>query len=216
MTKKIFVLALLLAPLFFAQSFAAKKDAEARKVLDSTAARINKAGGISLRFTATTLVGKAEQGRVSGTMDILRKRFVLSTPETKSWFDGKTQWTLQTDDEEVAMTEPTGAELQAINPYAFIEIYKQGFNYKMKRGKLINGQTGYKIFMTADNGKQEIREIYLEIDEKFHPVRVSMRQGRNNWVRIVVTNFSTGQKFPDKHFAFPQNEYPNVEIIDLR
>ena len=206
--------------------WAASKDAETRKVLDNTAAQISKSGGISLQFTATSLLGKTTQGSSSGSMDISGKKFYMQTADMKTWFDGKTQWTLQstpvlgspssTSMEEVSMTEPTGAELQAINPYAFLEIYKRGFNYKMKRGKLTNGAEGYKIYLTADNAKQEIREIYLEVDNRYYPVRISMRQGKNQWMRIVINRFVTGKTFEQGHFTFPKDKYPNAEVIDLR
>lgn len=206
----------LLCSFFTLLAWGGTKDANTKKVLDATATHLSKAGGTSLNFTATTLLGKTPQGSVSGTMDIQGKKFAIKTPEMLSWFDGKTQWTMQTDDEEVSMTEPTGAELQAINPYAFLDIYKQGFNYKMKKGTLSNGKNGYKIFLNADNKKQEIREIYLEVDNQYNPVRVSMRQGKNQWIRIVVSSFKTGQKFADSHFTFPKSKYPYAEIIDLR
>lgn len=210
-----FTLLLLLA-LLTLPSMGASKDKEARKILDATAAHINKAGGLSIQFTATTLMGKTNQGSVSGRMDIQGKKFVMDTAEMQTWFDGKTQWSLQTGDTEVAMTEPTGTELQAVNPYAFLDIYKRGFNYKMKQGIITNGKKGYKLFLTADNAKMEIREIYLEVDEQLNPVRVSMRQGKRQWVRIVVDSFATGKKFADSHFVFPKSKYPETEIIDLR
>lgn len=197
-------------------SMAASKDKETRKFLEATSAHLNKCGGISLQFTVTTLLGKTVQESISGSMDIQGKKFQMQTPEMRTWFDGRTQWSLLTDDNEVNMTEPTGTELQAINPYAFVDIYKRGFNYKMKKGTLINGKEGRKIYLTADNAKQEIREIYLEVDNQYNPVRVSMRQGQNQWVRIVVNSFRTGQKFEDGHFVFPKDTYPGAEIIDLR
>lgn len=214
MMKRIFLL--LLAGLIGVSAQAAGKDKEARKVLDATAARINKAGGIAIQFTATSLMGKTPQGSTIGTMDVQGRKFTIQSTEMLTWFDGRTQWSMQTGDSEVNMTEPTGAELQALNPYAFIGIYKQGFNYKMKRGPLSNGKNGYKITLTADNAKQEIREIFLEVDTQYNPVRVSMRQGKSQWVRIVVNHFVTGKKFADSHFTFPKSQYPNAEIIDLR
>ena len=210
------LLLLIIISLSALSAFAGTKDPETRKVLDATAAHIQKAGGIELRFTATTLSGKTEQGSTSGQMDIMGKQFYMSTPDMLTWFDGKQQWSMQTGDEEVNLTEPTGTELQAINPYAFLSIYKRGFNYKMKKGTLSNGKEGYKIFLTADNAKQEIREMFLEIDNQYNPVRVSIRQGKKQWVRLVVNSFATGKQFGDKHFTFPKEKYPNAEIIDLR
>ena len=210
------LLILLFAQYLFAPTFAASKDKEARKVLDATYARISKAGGISLQFTATTLMGKTPQGSTKGKMDITGKKFWVKTSDMQTWFDGKTQWTMMEGDDEVSLTEPNGAELQALNPYAFLSIYKQGFNYSMKKGKLSNNKNGYKISLTADNAKSDIREIFLEVDNQYTPVRVSMRQGKNQWVRIVVESFKTGQKFGNNHFSFPKSKYPQTEIIDLR
>ena len=216
MKRIVLLLILSFSQFFILTTYAAGKDAETRKVLDATAERIRNAGGMSIQFTAMSLMGSVPQDQVSGTMDIMGKKFYMKTPDMQTWFDGKTQWSLQTGDIEVDMTEPTGTELQMMNPYAFINIYKRGFNYKMRRGKMVNGKEGYRITLTADNGKQDIREMFLEVDDHYNPVRVSIRQGKKQWVRLVVNRFTTGQTFADTHFTFPQSKYPNVEVIDLR
>ena len=195
---------------------AAGKDPEARKILDATANRLSSCGGIRAQFTATNLIGKQEQGSTTGTMCLLGKKFQMTTPDMLTWFDGKTQWSMQPGDNEVSMQEPTGAELQAMNPYACIGVYKKGFNYKKKEGQLINGKQGYKITLNAENKKQKVQEIYIEIDQDLNPVRVSLRQGKNNWTRLVITNFTTGHKYTDKDFTFPAKDYPKAEVIDLR
>lgn len=195
---------------------AAKKDEATRKVLDSAAAHLKSAGGIKTMFTATSLIGKQVQGSTNGTMYLKGNKFQMTTPAILTWFDGKTMWSMQQGDNEVTMTEPTGEELQDVNPYAFLAIYKKGFNYHMKKGKLINGKQGYKIYMTADNAAQEIREIYIEIDNNYNPVRVSARRGKDEWSRVVLNDFSTGEKLSDADFTFPKADYPKALIIDLR
>ncbi len=211
--KKIILLLLLSLSL---PAFSGVKDKEARKVLDATAASLSKAGGMKIKFTATSLVGKSVQGSVSGTMCIQGRKFQMKSPEMLTWFNGKTQWSLQPGDSEVSLVEPTDAELQAMNPYTFIGLYKRGFNYTLTKGKLSNGKQGYKIYLSADNSKQEIREIFLEVDQKYNPVRASIRQGRNNWTRIVINSFQKGLKFRDSDFTFPSKDYPKAHIIDLR
>lgn len=209
-----------LLPLLFLSlslnSWAVNKDKEARKVLDSMSQRLTKAGGLCIDFTATSLRGKTHQGSTNGTMNILGRKFQMTTPEMLIWFDGKTQWSLQPGDTEISLTEPTETELQALNPYAFLDLYKKGFNYKMKRGTLSNGKEGYRIFLTADNSKQEIREIYLEVDLTYTPIRVSLRQGKNHWMRIVVNKLQTNRSFKDSDFCFPAKDYPQAQVIDLR
>lgn len=215
--KRLLTLLLILhSALFTLQAHAASKDKETRKVLDTAAERLSKGGGIELKFTAMTLMGKAIQDKTTGSMTLQGRKFTMQTPEMQTWFDGKLQWTMQTGDDEVSLSEPTGAELQAINPYAFLSIYKHGFNYGMKKGRLSNGKEGFRITLKADNAKQEIREMFIEIDNQYNLVRASLRQGKSQWVRLVVNSMTMGKKYPDSHFTFPKGRYPNAEIIDLR
>ncbi len=200
---------------FTSHAVAADTNKEARAVLDKAAGKLQQAGGVSLRFTATTIVGKTPQGSSSGTIDIQGKKFCFSTPDMLSWFDGKTQWSMVPGDTECNMTEPTAEEQQQMNPYLFLSIYKKGFTFKMKEGKLSNGGKGWRITAQATNKKASIREMFIEIDTNYMPVRVSLRQGKN-WMRLVVNNFQGGRKFAADHFSFPKSKYPNVEVIDLR
>lgn len=195
---------------------AGTKDPQAKKVLDTAANKVTNAGGIKAMFTVTSLVGKEVQGTTSGTMYMQGRKFQMTTPAIMTWFDGKTQWSMQQGDTEVSMTEPTNEELQDMNPYAFINIYKKGYDYKMSKGTLINGTQGYKITLTAENPKKEIKKILVEIDQKYNPVRVSALRGKNTWTRLVITDFSTGHKLNDADFRFPSKDYPKARVIDLR
>ncbi len=209
-----FIIALLatLCPL---SMMAADTNSEARSVLDKASSKLQNAGGITLRFTATTLVGKTPQGSTSGTIDIQGKKFCFSTPDMLSWFDGTTQWSMFPGDTECNMTQPTAEEQQQMNPYFFLSIYKKGFTFKMTKGTLSNGSQGYRIIAKATNKKASISEMFIEIDNSFTPTRVSLKQGKN-WLRLVVDKYQGGRKFSADHFAFPRSKYPNVEIIDLR
>jgi len=212
--KKLLILFTLCLAIIGAQ--AATKDPAARKILDATANHLNGAGGIKAAFTASSLQGKKIVGTTRGTILLKGKKFQLTTAEMLTWFDGKTQWSMQPGDSEVAMQEPTAQEQQAMNPYAFINIYKKGFNYKKREGKMINGKQGYKVTLTAENKKQRVQEIYLEIDKQYNPVRISIREGKNQWTRLVISSIQTGLKFADSQFVFPSKDYPKAEIIDLR
>ena len=57
-------------------------------------------------------------------------RFYLNSGGIQSWFDGTTQWSYLESSEEVNVSNPTPDELQTINPYALLSIYKSGYNYK--------------------------------------------------------------------------------------
>ena len=88
----------------------------AKQVLDKTAAALSNKGGVTASFSIT---GK-NIGTTSGKISVKGRMFQATTPQAIVWFNGKTQWTYMKNQQEVNVSNPTEAELQAINPYNFI------------------------------------------------------------------------------------------------
>lgn len=177
---------------------------QARKILDKTAAKIGNKSGASANFTMS-----GKNVNTSGSIAIKGNKFNARTSQAVVWFDGKTQWTYMKNTEEVNVSTPTEAQQQSMNPYKFINIYKNGFKLEMK-----NVSSGWQIHMTATNSKRTIKEMYITIDKNYLPKTVKMRQA-NGWTTINVSNFKA-KNLSDTVFKFNEKEYPHAEIIDLR
>ena len=106
----------------------------------------------------------------------------------KTWFDGKTQWTLAEENEEVSISEPTDEELQSLNPYAWMSLYQQGYDLKY-------GETGVsgvrKVIMTTTIPREEMQSIVLLIHQtELYPVRLSMAsRGGQDVVVIDIDSY---------------------------
>ena len=174
----------------------------ARQVLDKTAAALSNKGGITASFSI--------KGGVSGTISVKGRKFQASTPQGIVWFDGKTQWTYVEQNGEVNVSNPTAAELQAINPYNFIHLYRNGYKAELKDvGNL------YQIHLVATGNGQSIGEMFIRVDKNtYAPTILSMREGKN-WTTITVGSFKKAN-LADSYFTFPSKDYPQAEIIDLR
>lgn len=174
----------------------------ARQVLDKTAAALSNKGGITASFSI--------KGGVSGTISVKGRKFQASTPQGIVWFDGKTQWTYVEQNGEVNVSNPTAAELQAINPYNFIHLYRNGYKAELKDvGSL------YQIHLVATGKGQSIGEMFIRVDKNtYAPTILSMREGKN-WTTITVGSFKKAN-LADSYFTFPSKDYPQAEIIDLR
>lgn len=174
----------------------------ARQVLDKTAAALSNKGGITASFSI--------KGGVSGTISVKGRKFQASTPQGIVWFDGKTQWTYVEQNGEVNVSNPTAAELQAINPYNFIHLYRKGYKAELKDvGNL------YQIHLVATGKGQSIGEMFIRVDKNtYAPTILSMREGKN-WTTITVGSFKKAN-LADSYFTFPSKDYPQAEIIDLR
>ena len=197
MKKLFFILALLLTT----GSMQAQKQKEARRVLDATASAFEKGGGIQANFKAESFIDGNLQGSTNGEMRVDGEKFCLSTDETITWFDGKTQWSYVKPNDEVNISTPTPEELQTMNPYAFLRIYKKGFNYTVSNGSL-RGKPTYEVILTAENKNQPIQEIRLDVEQKtYTPLCIRIRDNQT-WTRIVIDNFKNRQKFGKDAFTF--------------
>ncbi len=177
----------------------------ARSVLDKTAATLSNKGGVTVKFS----VKNGQYGNTNGTIYIKGRKFHTATPMATVWFDGRTQWTYLKRNNEVNVNNPSESELQAINPYNFIYMYKSGYN-----SSVTTKGNDYQIHLKATGNKQ-IKEMYVTVNKKSYvPSQIRMLQGKT-WTTITVTNFKKAN-LGDNTFRFNSRDFPSAEVIDLR
>ena len=192
------ITAMLLSVASFAQT--------AKQVLDKTATVVSNKSGVTASFT----ISSKQYGNSSGTISVKGKKFYANTSAGIVWFDGKTQWTYVKDNDEVNVNTPTQEDLQAINPYNFIYMYKQGYAATMTA----NGQN-FVVTLKATAKNKGVQEMQITINKQSYvPSQVRMLQNKH-WTTISVTNFKKAN-LSDGLFRFNRKAYPNAEIIDLR
>lgn len=178
----------------------------ARTILDKAAAAVSHPSGVKAHFQ---MISK-QFGKFEGDIAVKGNKFSASTPDALVWFDGKTQWTYMKQNEEVNVSNPTEAELQAINPYNFINIYKKGFDLSSKEFP-----TYHEVHLTPSARQRGIEEMYIIVDKQTsHPTIVKMRR-RGKWSIIYISRLQKAA-LSDAAFRFDAKEFPNAEIIDLR
>lgn len=196
---------LLVLILFLSVSLSAQKDKQAREILDKTTNALQQAGGIRATFGGTG----------NGTLLLKGNQFYLNSGGIQSWFDGKTQWSYLESSEEVNVSNPTPEELQTINPYALLSIYKNGYNYKYAETKSRNGKQGFEVILTPEN-KQDITSITLFVSQTYQPLYIKVEQNNKSANEIIVTSYQTNQPLDNATFKFDKKKFPNAEVIDLR
>lgn len=177
----------------------------AKSVLDKTAAVINSKGGIKADF-----IMSGKQGSTSGTIAVKGQKFQAATPQAIVWFNGKTMWTYMKRSEEVNVTTPSAKEIQAVNPYNIIYMYRKGYTYTMKTvGK------SYQVTLKATDKKTKTQEMVLTVNKADYVLtQVKMRQG-TEWSTISIKNFKKSN-LSDSLFSFNAKDYPKAEVVDLR
>ncbi|MGI6243080.1 MAG: LolA-like putative outer membrane lipoprotein chaperone [Prevotella sp.] len=184
----------------------AQNAAQARRVLDKTAAIVGNKGGASANFK----ISNSKMGSTSGSISIKGNKFHARTNQAIVWFNGKTQWSYLKSTNEVNITTPTEAQRMRMNPYTFITMYKNGYNLGMT-----SKGANYQVHMTAQNKQRTVQEIYLTINKRtYKPTTVKMREG-GIWTTITISNFQA-KKMSDSQFTFKAKDFPTAEVIDLR
>lgn len=179
---------------------AMKQDGKA--ILDRVASKINISKGASMGFTVTS--AKISQ---SGTITVKGNKFCARTGMATIWYDGKTQWTYNKKTDEVNIASPSASQQQSMNPYTFLNLYKQGYS------NTVETKNNNYIVHLVGKGKG-ISEMYVTVDKRYNLKQIKLKQG-NNWITISVSNVKH-VSVSDSAFRFNSKEYPKAEIIDLR
>lgn len=178
----------------------------AKRILDKAAATVSNPGGVQAHFQ---MISK-QFGTTEGDIAVKGRKFHATTPDATIWFDGKTQWTYMKGNDEVNISNPTEAQLQAINPYNFINIYKKGYKLEAKKVEHF-----YEVHLIPTDKNRKIQEMYIVVDEtSYHPTHVKMKQ-KDKWSTIVISRLKTAS-LSDDLFKFNSKDFPQAEIIDLR
>lgn len=178
----------------------------AQQVLDKCAALVSTPDGASANFTMTS----AQYGNASGTISIKGQKFYMHSNATTMWFDGTTLWTYVAKNEEVNISTPTAQQLQSLNPYHFINLYKQGYTSTMT-----TSPTAYTVHLTATDTQKKISEAFVTISkENYAPKEIKLLQG-TKWTTFTVSGLKA-ERQDDAKFRFKSSDYPDAELIDLR
>ncbi len=189
---------------------------KAQDILDKTAGKLKNSGGIEAVFEATAFKGTKETGSAGGTIKVKGNKFKIESSSLTTWFDGKTQWTLLAGSDEVNVSTPTAAELQAINPYSFINIYKKGYAATLSKAAY-EGKSVHEVRLVATSKNSNMPKILLTIDPStLLPLSVRFKNAKGDWTRIRVRSIKTGRQFADTAFTFDAKQHPGIEVIDLR
>ncbi len=193
-------------------------DPDAKKILDAVSTKFKSYKAVQANFTYS--VENSDSKVVSskkGTIYMKGPKYRVSFVGQEIFCDGKTVWTYDQSSNEVTITE-LDASNNAITPQKlFTNFYDKDFLYKLNGESKIGGRTIQEIEMTPNDKTKPFHKVYLMIDKKaktIYSTKVLEKEG-NRYI-YTVTNLNTKANIPDSKFVFNKNDYPGVEVVDLR
>lgn len=199
-------------------TLSAQQNAKAIAALDQAHDTYTRSGGISADFTVRVTNKKVKQSETySGKVLMKGSKFRYISSDVEMWFDGRNQWILNKETDEVNLSTPSESELDAINPTILFQIYKKGYVSKYSGVKKVGGRSVEVIDLIPAKMKKEIEKITVQIDKNSHTLTSIFVQNKNQTSQqITIRNYKSGLVHADNIFVYNKKLYPKAEVIDLR
>ncbi len=178
------------------------------ELLERTAAKIKAAKSLSVDFSMNS-----DGHLMHGKLTLAGKCFTLVSPEARSWYDGKTQWTYSGHMGEVNITEPTEGELSQVNPFEIVKSFNRDYT-----SKTIKSPSGTKaVRLTAKDKTQDISQATVTVnDTTGYPSEIDFTLSNGQKITVKILDIKEGGPLKLSRFRFYPGDYPGVRVVDLR
>ena len=208
---------LLFALISLSTSDAQTKDPKAKQLLSEVNEKINSYDNIEISFKYV-LENESENIRqeTKGKVTLEGDKYVLDILGIQRIFDGKTLYTISSEDEEVTISNENSEEENTISPSQLFSFFESGYNYTLD---IIQNKMGRKIQyikLIPIDSESEIKYALLGIDIKTKHIYNLIEIGENNTkTTISIIEFNTNTPLPQSFFKFDASKYSDYYINNL-
>jgi outer membrane lipoprotein-sorting protein len=195
-----------------------KNDPDAKKILDAVSAKFRSYKAVQATFTY-----KAENSdekvisTKKGTVYMKGTKYRVSFIGQEIFCDGNIVWTYDKSANEVTITK-LDASTKTITPQKlFTDFYDKDFLYKLNGEKKEGKKLLQEIEMTPNDKTRPFHKVYVLVDKSaktIYSTKVLEKEG--NKYSYTVNTLNGNANIPDTKFIFNKNDYPGVEVVDLR
>jgi outer membrane lipoprotein-sorting protein len=212
MIKKVFLLFVI------AFSFSANaQDARAKNLLNQVTQKVKSYQNITIDFKYTlTNVKEGINQDSKGTVILKNNQYVLNFMGITKIFDGKTNYVINPEDEEVTVSTHSENDPNAITPSKMLTFFNKGYYYYMDILQDVKGRKIQYVKLVPMNSKDDRKEILLGIDTKTKHIYNLIEIGKKGTkTTLTINSLKTNQPLSSNQFKFIATKYPSYYINKL-
>ena len=203
--------------LLFGLTLQAQDSKKAKDLLDEVSAKAKSYDNIVIDFRFTLQNQKQNQNQDSkGNLTLKGNQFVLNFMGVTRIFDGKKNYTIIPEDEEVTISKYNENDENSIPPSKMLTFFNSGYKYNWDILQNIRGRKIQYVKLTPLSSKDKTKEILLGIDTQTKHIYNKIEIAKDGTkTTLTVNSFKTNQPISKNHFTFTESKYPNYYINKL-
>jgi outer membrane lipoprotein-sorting protein len=193
------------------------QDKKAKDLLDKVTAKVKSYNNITIAFKYSLNNAKENINQDSkGTVVMKGNQYVLNFMGVTKIFDGKKNYTIVPEDEEITISKVDEKDDSAITPSKMLTFFNSGYKFSMDIVQNVNGKKIQYVKLVPINAKDQRKEILVGIDTKTNNIyNVIEIAKKGTKTTLTVNSFKTNQPLPKNQFTFVASKYPNYYINKL-
>lgn len=196
-------------------AFAQPTNKQAKQLLTDASAKLKSYNTIFIGFDYSFVNEKANVNQnEKGTIGIKGDDYHFNFMGMEQIRKGTKLYTILTEDEEVQITEFSEDDDQGLTPSSILNLYQEGYSYKMAGSSNIDGKKVQQVKLKPI-ASEEIKEIEVGVEKDTKKIVYIKQTGTNGTVTTFnITTFEPNKKFPANYFTFNKSDYPGYYIAD--
>lgn len=190
------------------------------QALNKVSATYNKYKTIEANFAFKYFRNEQDQAAQSETGSILLDqstgKYRITTPSQVLISDGKSQWAILQDADEVQVTDVdhTSGSITPSNVFSFFE---KGYTHRLLPAERVGNVQLEVIELTPEDKRKNYSKIVLRVDPSTsHLHSVTVYDKNKSRYSYEINNLKIEPALAANKFIFNKAEFPGMEIVDLR
>jgi outer membrane lipoprotein-sorting protein len=183
----------------------------AKNYLDDILKKVESYENISIDFKYS-LINEEENISQSykGNVFLKKEKYLVNLLGITNLFDGEKLYTINSEDEEITISNASDEDDNINNPSKMLSFYKEGFTYIWDKKLPINGRQIQYIKLIPIDSNSDDKHILLGIDAVTKNMYNIITTGKNKTLTtLTVNSFKTNQPISESLFIFDKNKYSN-------